>query len=288
MSNQDAAAKAIDYMADILNECADCLIQSKAKEFWEWWQESKGRYLNSLSSPLSQTGLFQKGTIKLNSGLLSDFKIDCDALTNEDIECLAYLISKKLKFREVYGVPTGGLRLEEKLKPYCIADDNLPVLICDDVLTTGNSMNRFRETLGSYDVIGVVIFSRGKCEQWIYSLFNYNSPLSQTSPGEGEDEKWGQRINNPELSPVSNSSLYQLGYNAAKEELQKQIVSLEQWKESANAVWPDMQQIGKLFGVRLGESIHDKIIPNIKALQSKIASLEQQLQAAKDTKEEKQ
>lgn len=42
---------------------------------------------------------------------------------------------------------------------------------------------------------------------------------------------------------------------------------LKQWKESAMSVWPDMQEIGKLLNVPIGQSVHDKIIPAIKELQ---------------------
>ena len=45
--------------------------------------------------------MFRKEQIKLNSGQLSDFKIECDALTEKDWECLAYLISKRLQFKSV-------------------------------------------------------------------------------------------------------------------------------------------------------------------------------------------
>ena len=60
--------------------------------------------------------LFQRGDITLHSGGKSDFKIECDALTDEDVETLAYLISKKYKFNMVCGVAEGGLRLEEALR----------------------------------------------------------------------------------------------------------------------------------------------------------------------------
>jgi hypothetical protein len=60
--------------------------------------------------------LFQSGQFKLNSGKVSNFKIECDALTQEDIDTFALLISQKYKFKEVVGVPTGGIRIEDALK----------------------------------------------------------------------------------------------------------------------------------------------------------------------------
>lgn len=115
--------------------------------------------------------LFNKQSVKLNSGIISDFKIDCDALTDEDIKCIAYMISKMCKFSGVTGVPTGGLRLAAHLVPYIAPDYKLPILICDDVLTTGASM----EKLKSQNTIGVVIFARGKCPAWVTPLFKLNS-----------------------------------------------------------------------------------------------------------------
>jgi hypoxanthine phosphoribosyltransferase len=119
--------------------------------------------------------LFEKRTVKLNSGEVSDFKIECDALTDEDLECIAYLMSKKLKFKAVYGVPTGGKRLEGKLRQYCIDDNSLPILVCDDVLTTGGSINRFKSFLNKIDgksnIITAVIFNRGYKGNDVFSLF---------------------------------------------------------------------------------------------------------------------
>lgn len=43
---------------------------------------------------------------------------------------------------------------------------------------------------------------------------------------------------------------------------------LEDWKESAMKVWPDMQAIGKELGVSLGDTVHDKILPEIKRLKA--------------------
>lgn len=54
---------------------------------------------------------------------------------------------------------------------------------------------------------------------------------------------------------------------------ERELEQLRAWKESASAVWPDMQKIGKLIGVQLGDSVHDKIIPWIEAAESREAKL---------------
>lgn len=117
-------------------------------------------------------GLFIKEKVQLNSGKISNFKIECDALTDEDWECLAYLASKKIKFKSVVSVPTGGDTFAKYLSEYTIDDETLPTLICDDVLTSGGSMERKKSELNINNVIGVVAFTRGTCPDWITPLFN--------------------------------------------------------------------------------------------------------------------
>lgn len=104
--------------------------------------------------------LFQKGNFKLHSNKISDFKIECDDLTLNDIKTLAYLISKRFKFFSVFGVPTGGLALAAELKQYCSNDLNDPTLIVDDVLTTGKSMIDFIRKSDIKNPFGVAIFAR--------------------------------------------------------------------------------------------------------------------------------
>jgi orotate phosphoribosyltransferase len=121
-------------------------------------------------------GLFQTEEFKLNSGIISDFKIDCDHLSDEDLDTLALKIAASIKFHKVFGVPSGGIRLEQALKKYEYKDKpDYPTLIVDDVLTSGGSMERFVETLkNSYKIenyTGIVIFARKKCPDWIRPIF---------------------------------------------------------------------------------------------------------------------
>jgi len=121
--------------------------------------------------------LFQLQETVLNSGQVSDFKIECDALTDADIECLAAIIGKNIIFRNVVGVPTGGDRIAAALKKYEKPEfEYLPTLIIDDVLTTGNSMEKMKVELKnvSPDIIGVVLFARGECPDWVFPLFSMN------------------------------------------------------------------------------------------------------------------
>ena len=56
---------------------------------------------------------------------------------------MAKIISKKIRFSTVYGIPTGGERLAKALEKY--TTENSCFLIVDDVFTTGNSMEKARK-----------------------------------------------------------------------------------------------------------------------------------------------
>lgn len=130
--------------------------------------------------------LFQKMDVILSSGGQSDFKIECDFLTDEDIECLAYMIKQRIRFREVVGVKGkggtnsgNGIRLQNALLKYCGKGTDLPTLICDDVLTTGksieNAKSKYQKSTGNYNIIGCVLFSRTQYNSWVYPLFILNN-----------------------------------------------------------------------------------------------------------------
>lgn len=119
--------------------------------------------------------LFKLGSVTLNSGQVAEFKIDCDALTGDDWNCIAFLLSKRLpRFGSVEGVPRGGMMLAEKLVQYITQG---PLLIVDDVLTTGGSMERHR---AGRDAIGAVLFARSIPDEWILPLFMITREVTKT------------------------------------------------------------------------------------------------------------
>ena len=112
--------------------------------------------------------LFQNKKFIGASGKELDYKIECDALTQEDLECIAANSVKHLpKFGKVLGVPTGGLPLQRAFEPYITEGSNV-VLIVDDVWTTGGSMKKFimKYTLEE-SVMGFVIFARSELPDWV-------------------------------------------------------------------------------------------------------------------------
>ena len=118
--------------------------------------------------------LFQIGNFALHGGEYSDWKIECDALTDEDWETLAYLIQDKVTFYGVIGVPKGGIKLARALRKYGTLDNSLPILIVDDVLTTGASMQAMKDHVADIPakyVLGYVVFARRKCPNWVSALF---------------------------------------------------------------------------------------------------------------------
>jgi orotate phosphoribosyltransferase len=115
--------------------------------------------------------LFVDGEFISHSGKRLPFKIECDALTDDDLDTLAAAIARRVvKFGSVYGIPRGGVRIAAALRRYATGHSLDPVLVVDDVLTTGRSMEQAREQLIP-NVVGAVLFARGPCPDWIIPLF---------------------------------------------------------------------------------------------------------------------
>lgn len=113
---------------------------------------------------------------KLHSGRESRIKIECDELSIADIKSIASIIASKIRFSQVVGIPRGGLLLEYFLKFRIDVRERDTLLIVDDVLTTGNSMEEYRRKYQYYfkNVVGFVVFARGDCPEWITPLFTMN------------------------------------------------------------------------------------------------------------------
>lgn len=113
-------------------------------------------------------GLFQTGSFKLASGQQSIFKIECDALGDDDWHTLATIIAAQLghRYGPVVGVPRGGLKLAaelERLEHF----DAPGRLVVDDVYTTGGSLRKVMEAGDR----GFVVFARSSLPSNVSALF---------------------------------------------------------------------------------------------------------------------
>lgn len=152
------------------------------KQFFPWRTvlavtESPGMTLEAARArliPEAPVDLFQTGVFALHSGERSSFKIDCDALTDGELTTLAGLLVPRLPpYYAVEGVPRGGLRLAPIMREHRSGNPTDPVLIVDDVYTTGASMEEQR---GDRWAIGAVLFARRPVTHpWIMPLWSLAS-----------------------------------------------------------------------------------------------------------------
>ena len=95
----------------------------------------------------TQPDLFQYGTFKSHAGLMLNWKIECDALSKEEWDCLAAMIAERepRPFCRVEGIPRGGIPLAKALSKYSTGNQKDRVLICDDIWTTGKSFRDYTQ-----------------------------------------------------------------------------------------------------------------------------------------------
>ena len=119
--------------------------------------------------------LFQSVDFKSHAGLDLSWKIEMDALEDEEWVTISQMILELSEpFREAIGIPRGGTRLGKLLNQHGTGEKDNPILIVDDVLITGGSMEdfkRMREFRNPTKYIGWVVFARGFPPQWCRALF---------------------------------------------------------------------------------------------------------------------
>jgi hypothetical protein len=125
--------------------------------------------------------LFRWGQFKSAAGLDLDWRIECDALTDDDWSCIAMLARRIVEpFSRVEGVPRGGFALAKAMSGMCSSDPDLRrVLVVDDVWTTGLSMHRYTSDWPHDSWRGFVVFARGiDLPPWVRCLCKINSQHS--------------------------------------------------------------------------------------------------------------
>ena len=120
--------------------------------------------------------LFESGDFVLRSGAETDWRINAEALDASSIATIACMIADRVgPFCAVRGIPTGGEPLAKALEPY--RSDEGPLLIVDDVFTTGASMEEYRNYVGVIDTAFYVIFDRsgGPRPSWVKALWTLDA-----------------------------------------------------------------------------------------------------------------
>ena len=86
--------------------------------------------------------LFKKISFISHAGLPLNWKIECDALSEDDWKGIARMIMdyETRPFGSVEGIPRGGIPLANALQEY--ATEGRPMIV-DDVYTTGASFNEY-------------------------------------------------------------------------------------------------------------------------------------------------
>ncbi len=85
--------------------------------------------------------LFQQVDFISHAGIPMSWKIEMDALTDAEWDACAKMVMEyqKLPFYKAVGIPRGGVKFANALNKYASDNPEDPVLIADDVYTTGTS-----------------------------------------------------------------------------------------------------------------------------------------------------
>ena len=124
--------------------------------------------------------LFQKINFISHSGIPMTWKIECDSISLKEWECIAYMIKEveQQPWRKAIGIPRGGVTLGLCLDEFSTGLESDPILIADDVYTTGKSFKDFvNENHPNDATIQWCVFARQPTLGRVKALF--------TMPGRG-------------------------------------------------------------------------------------------------------
>lgn len=143
-------------------------VPLRALRYGEPWRDCTGDGLilalaQEIDELRSRPHLIQKKDFVSAAGLHLKWKIECDALTDDDWDGIAAASIDALpKFGRLFGVPRGGIKLARAFSKY-VSNETDRALVVDDVWTTGKSMREFVASEGLDGVwSGFVAFARGK------------------------------------------------------------------------------------------------------------------------------
>ena len=106
--------------------------------------------------------LFKKQKFTSHAGIPMEWKIEMDAVSDKEWDCLASMIMdyQKEPFSKVVGIPRGGIKLQNALQKYSKWEPKHPWLVVDDVYTTGTSFREFCTTKETMFAYKWVVFAR--------------------------------------------------------------------------------------------------------------------------------
>lgn len=151
------------WVAELMNMAGDKYkisgmldsIEYQAAEYIEYLESLVNKYLQEkdaftggLQVPhRTNASLFESGQFISHAGLKLNWKIECDAIRPEEWHVLAKMINEyePQVWQKAIGIPRGGVALGKALDQYSTGNPDDPILIVDDVYTTGTSFKEFIE-----------------------------------------------------------------------------------------------------------------------------------------------
>jgi len=118
--------------------------------------------------------LFQEVDFISHAGIPMSWKIEMDALSEAEWDACAKMIMEYQKgpFCRAEGIPRGGVPLGKALNKYASGNLSDPVLIVDDVYTTGTSFREYiAEHYADEHVIQWCVFARKQTSNGVKALF---------------------------------------------------------------------------------------------------------------------
>ena len=115
--------------------------------------------------------LFKWEEFTSHAGKQLKFKIECDAITPSEWDCLARMVVEyqDRPFSHAEGIPRGGIPFANALNKYASGNKDDQPLICDDVWTTGKSFKDYMKEKYPMALAGWghrwVVFRRGPMEK---------------------------------------------------------------------------------------------------------------------------
>jgi hypothetical protein len=144
--------------------------------------------------------IFHKEDVVLSSGQKSSWIIRCENLPKKDWDGIAHIAMEtlNLKFRYAVGIPRGGIKFAKAMEAYATHLPEDPVLVVDDVFTTGQSIKHYvqesRDNHITESFIFLVAFARTRPPPHINVIWQLD--LGSLESDTGTIERGAKAIHN--------------------------------------------------------------------------------------------